>query len=142
MSVNIWTDGSCFGNPGPGAWAVVVRYASGKFESFCGFLPHTTNNRAELVAIREAFKAVDRQHPLIIFSDSEWCVNILNRVWRARENLDLIGDVRECAKGRSVRFYWIPREANFADSLAREMMQTGRLEYNTNASCLSQLLAK
>lgn len=59
--IEIWTDGGCHGNPGPGAWAFVVRTAGGTIER-SGFDPETTNNRMELTAVREALSELAR-HP-------------------------------------------------------------------------------
>jgi ribonuclease HI len=51
--IEIWTDGGCHGNPGPGGWAFVVR-SEGREEELSGFEANTTNNRMELTAVREA----------------------------------------------------------------------------------------
>lgn len=51
--IEIWTDGGCHGNPGPGAWAFVLRTTGAEIER-SGFDPETTNNRMELTAVREA----------------------------------------------------------------------------------------
>jgi ribonuclease HI len=59
--IEIWTDGGCLGNPGPGAWAFVVRSADGILER-SGFDAQTTNNRMELTAVREALTELSR-HP-------------------------------------------------------------------------------
>jgi len=55
---------------------------------------------------------------LIIHSDSQWCMNLLNRLWKAMCNLDLIDAIRRYAHNHSVRPRWIPREASLADCLA------------------------
>jgi ribonuclease HI len=53
VSYQVWTDGGCLGNPGPGGWAFVLRGPRGIVEK-TGFDPVTTNNRMELTAVREA----------------------------------------------------------------------------------------
>jgi ribonuclease HI len=74
--VEIWTDGGCLGNPGPGAWAFVARSADGTLER-SGFDPQTTNNRMELTAVREALAEISRHPgwkglPLTLSTDSQY----------------------------------------------------------------------
>lgn len=128
MKATAWTDGSCFQNPGPGAWAVVMRHPSGRVESSCGFLPTTTNNQAELRAILEAVRKLIPLGGGTIYSDSEWCVNVLNQRWRAKKNLGLIHAIREQINHLDYfQLCWLPRGQNLADILANETMQLGRI---------------
>ena len=57
--VEIYTDGACRGNPGPGGWGVILRYGEHERE-LCGGETHTTNNRMELTAAIEGLKALSR----------------------------------------------------------------------------------
>jgi ribonuclease HI len=74
--IQIWTDGGCLGNPGPGGWAFVVRF-EGHSEERSGFDANTTNNRMELTAVRQALQMVSAQppmkgRPIIVHTDSQY----------------------------------------------------------------------
>jgi ribonuclease HI len=122
--VEIWTDGGCRGNPGPGAWAFVMTSGEATIERL-GFDPQTTNNRMELIAVREALRELtDRGDwktlPIIVSTDSqyvqkgitEWIVAWERNSWRTRankpvKNLDLWRSIWELAKGLPVRWEWV-----------------------------------
>ena len=69
--VEIYTDGACRGNPGPGGWGVLLR-ANGKERELCGGELHTTNNRMELMAAIEALTALSRPCEVALYTDSEY----------------------------------------------------------------------
>jgi len=79
-NVTIYTDGSCSGNPGPGGYAAVILQPEGLFE-LSGHIAHTTNNRAELLAVVEGLNAVPSESTIRLFSDSQYVVNALNKGW-------------------------------------------------------------
>ena len=98
----VYTDGSCLGNPGPGGWAVIVVENDKVVNALCGYCDDTTNNRMELVAIIQALNEY-QDDPIIIYSDSAYCVNMYNNwmdTWKENgwvrsggkkiENLDLV----------------------------------------------------
>lgn len=72
--LEIWTDGACKCNPGPGGWGVLMRYGEHKKELFGGDL-ETTNNKMELTAVIEAFRAVKRPCKLRLHLDSSYVKN-------------------------------------------------------------------
>ena len=89
QQVEIFTDGACKGNPGPGGWGALLRY--GKHEKeLCGGEKETTNNRMELTAAIEALKALKRSCTVRLTTDSqyvrkgitEWMANWKRRDWR------------------------------------------------------------
>lgn len=123
--LQIWTDGSCFGNPGPGAWAALIRYPDQTYKSISGFLPKTTSNRAELTAILQALLFLTNSRHVDLYSDSRYCVKVLTGQWRIRTNLDLIRQIRDLLKYRVVRFHWICRNQNPADDLAQATTEAG-----------------
>lgn len=102
--IEIYVDGSCRGNPGPGGWGAIVIREDGTLFATSGQFPQTTNNRMEMTAILWALKAFgDQKPPPIVWSDSAYSVNTFNNwMWnwknnnwkRAKnqsiENLDLI----------------------------------------------------
>jgi ribonuclease HI len=72
--VQLITDGSCLGNPGPGGWAYILRYGSHKKEGY-GCASHTTNNRMELTAAIEGLKALKEPCAVEIVTDSQYVKN-------------------------------------------------------------------
>lgn len=72
--VEIFTDGACSGNPGPGGWGVVLRYGSHEKEMF-GHDTETTNNRMELMAIIEGLRALSRPVSVTIYTDSKYAMD-------------------------------------------------------------------
>lgn len=94
MSVHLYTDGGCSGNPGPGGWAFILRHpASGKEMERSGGERDTTNNRMELTAVVEGLSALKRASDVELFTDSvyvgkgmsEWMPKWKANGWRRRE---------------------------------------------------------
>ncbi|NBT00458.1 MAG: ribonuclease HI [Betaproteobacteria bacterium] len=84
--VEIYTDGACKGNPGPGGWGVVLRFGEQVKELFGG-QANTTNNRMELTAAIEALKALRRPVSASIYTDSQYLIKGLEQwlpAWKAR----------------------------------------------------------
>lgn len=78
--VEIYTDGACSGNPGPGGWAAVLK--SGDHEKeLSGYEDRTTNNRMELTAVIRALQALKRPCEVTIYSDSAYLVNAIQKGW-------------------------------------------------------------
>ena len=72
--INIYTDGACRGNPGPGGWGALLIYQKSEKELY-GFSPETTNNIMELSAVIESLKSIKRKCPIIITTDSNYVKN-------------------------------------------------------------------
>lgn len=85
--VEIYTDGACSGNPGPGGWCAILIY-NGHEKIISGSEPNTTNNRMELIAPINALKALNRNCKVKIYSDSAYVVNAIEKGWL--ENWKLI----------------------------------------------------
>jgi ribonuclease HI len=71
MTVEIYTDGACKGNPGPGGWGALLRFGAEEKELFGGE-PGTTNNRMELTAVIEALAALTRPCEVVLHTDSQY----------------------------------------------------------------------
>ena len=71
-TVEIYTDGACKGNPGPGGWGVLLKSAAGHEKELCGGELETTNNRMELMAVIQAFQALKRPCHVVLYLDSEY----------------------------------------------------------------------
>ena len=79
-TVEIFTDGACSGNPGPGGWGAVLRYGQHERE-LCGGEQDTTNNRMELTACIEALKALKEPCVVTLTTDSQYVVNGIINGW-------------------------------------------------------------
>lgn len=93
-SIQLFTDGACSGNPGPGGWAYILRHPqTGTEREASGGLPETTNNQMEMLAVIEGLAALKRRSQVEIITDStyvakgstEWMPNWKKNGWRRRE---------------------------------------------------------
>ncbi|MFA6310314.1 MAG: ribonuclease HI [Sterolibacterium sp.] len=139
--VDIFTDGACSGNPGPGGWGAILR-SHGREKELCGGEPDTTNNRMELTAVIEALKALKRPVKARVHTDSqyvqkgisEWIHAWKRRGWRtagkqAVKNADLWRALDEQAAQHRVEWLWVRGHAGHAeneraDALARRGIET------------------
>jgi ribonuclease HI len=135
MSVEIYTDGACKGNPGPGGWGALLRFGDEEKELFGGE-PGTTNNRMELTAVIEALSALTRPCEVVIHTDSqyvqkgitEWIHGWKAKGWKtaAKEpvkNADLWRRLDALAAKHDVDWRWVKGHAGHegnerADELA------------------------
>lgn len=78
--VDIYTDGACSGNPGPGGWGAILCYG-GVEKEISGGEPHTTNNRMELLAVISALKLLKEPCEVTLCTDSQYVSNALERGW-------------------------------------------------------------
>ncbi len=121
--LEIWTDGACKGNPGPGGWGVLMRYGPHEKELFGGE-PLTTNNRMELMAVIEALSAVKRPVKIILHLDSNyvrdgitsWIHNWKRRGWRLKngtpvKNADLWQKVDALVARFDIDWRWVKGHA-------------------------------
>lgn len=79
-SVEIFTDGACSGNPGPGGWGAILRYKSTEKE-ISGGEANTTNNRMEITAVIEALALLKEPCEVTLYSDSQYVCNALTKGW-------------------------------------------------------------
>lgn len=79
-NVEIFTDGACSGNPGPGGWGVILRY-KGNEKELSGGAADTTNNRMEITAVLQALTALKEPCNVTLYSDSQYVCNALKLGW-------------------------------------------------------------
>ena len=79
-AIEIYTDGACSGNPGPGGWGVVLLYQGNKKE-LAGYQPETTNNRMELFAAIQGLAALREPCEVTLYSDSSYLINAFEKHW-------------------------------------------------------------
>ena len=134
--VELYTDGACSGNPGPGGWGALLVWGKHRKE-LKGGEPSTTNNRMELRAVIEGMRALKRKAPVTIYTDSvyvmkgitEWIENWKARGWKtaARQpvkNEDLWRELEAVLQGHDVAWQWVKGHSGHpgneaADALAR-----------------------
>lgn len=78
--VEIFTDGACKYNPGPGGWGAILRY-QGHEKEISGFEAQTTNNRMEISAVLEALKLLKEPCEVTLYSDSQYVCNAISKGW-------------------------------------------------------------
>jgi ribonuclease HI len=78
--VEIFSDGACSGNPGPGGWGAILRY-KGHEKEISGGEPETTNNRMELLAVISALETLKEPCKVVISTDSQYIANAFNKGW-------------------------------------------------------------
>jgi ribonuclease HI len=119
--VELFTDGACSGNPGPGGWAFILRHpASGKEREESGGERDTTNNRMELTAVIRGLESLTRPSVVDLYSDSQYVLNGLNEwmaSWKLRgwktaakqpvKNQDLWMRLGELKGEHEIRFHWV-----------------------------------
>lgn len=135
--VELYTDGACSGNPGPGGWGVLLRYGAHEKELFGGE-PQTTNNRMELMAVIAGLESLQKSCEAIVYTDSqyvqkgisEWIHNWKKNNWRTSakapvKNVDLWKRLDTLANYHKVKWQWVKGHAGHpenerADQLARD----------------------
>ena len=140
MTVAIYTDGACRGNPGPGGWGAVLLYGEHRRE-ISGAAPDTTNNRMELTAAIRALEALNRHSAVTLYTDSTYVKDGITRWlpgWKARgwrtaskapvKNRDLWEALDALVQGHDVTWHWVRGHAGNpenerADTLAREALK-------------------
>ncbi len=141
--VEIFTDGACSGNPGPGGWGAVLRWRGQERELFGGE-PASTNNRMELMAAIEALRVLKRSSSVVLTTDSvyvkngitTWVPNWKRRGWMTADkkpvkNRDLWEALDEQVSRHQVRWEWVKGHAGHpenerADELARRGVELAR----------------
>ncbi len=113
--VEIYTDGACSGNPGPGGWGALLRY-NGHEKQISGGELETTNNRMEMMAVIEALTALKKPSDVMLYTDSqyvqkgvtEWMKGWKAKGWPARiKNQDLWLRIDSVLSQHKVKFIWV-----------------------------------
>ena len=130
--VEVFTDGSSLGNPGPGGWCAILRYKD-REKVLKGGEEHTTNNRMELKAVIEALKALKFPCIVDLYCDStyvlkgidEWLENWIKKDFKKVKNEDLWKEFIRVSKGHIINVNWVKghsghRENEICDKIAKE----------------------
>jgi ribonuclease HI len=139
--VDIFTDGACSGNPGPGGWGVILRY-DGEEKELHGGEAATTNNRMELMAAIRALESLKRPVKARLHTDSqyvmkgitEWIHDWKRRGWRTADkkpvkNVDLWQRLEAALAQHDVKWFWVRGHAGHAENeRADELARRGIAE--------------
>lgn len=143
--IEIYTDGSCIGNPGPGGWAGVFIFRD-KRTNISGFEKDTTNNRMELMAAIESVKHVPQNIKATIYTDSTYLKNGITswiKTWKMNnwksssgkpvKNQDLWIALADAIESKSIEWVWVKGHSdcvnnNNADFVARSAIVTSYME--------------
>ena len=146
LAVEVFTDGACSGNPGPGGWGALLRY-KGVERELSGAESDTTNNRMEMMAAIAALEAITRPSRIILTTDStyvrdgitKWIVGWKRRNWKTAgkkpvKNVDLWQRLEAASEPHAIEWHWVRGHSGHvenerADTLAREAiiaMKSGR----------------
>ena len=135
--VEIFTDGACKGNPGPGGWGALLRFGETEKE-LCGGERATTNNRMELLAVIRALESLNRRCVVKVHTDSqyvqkgisEWIIGWKKRGWKTADkkpvkNEDLWRELDQLASQHDIEWLWVRGHAGHegnerADQLANK----------------------
>ncbi|MDA0652478.1 MAG: ribonuclease HI [Proteobacteria bacterium] len=135
-SIDIFTDGACSGNPGPGGWGAILRWRGTERELWGGE-PDTTNNRMEMTAAIRAIEAVKRPLKIRLHTDStyvkdgitKWITNWKKKGWKTAnrkpvKNMDLWQLLDDAVARHNVEWHWVKGHSGHpenerADELAR-----------------------
>ena len=137
-AVEIYTDGACSGNPGPGGWAAILCYAGREKEVF-GSEAMTTNNRMELLAAIRGLEALKEPCRVALYSDSAYLIRAFTEDWIGRwqvsgwktaankpvENIDLWQALLDAVQAHEVTFHKVAGHSDHSynercDALARQ----------------------
>ncbi len=142
--VDIYTDGACSGNPGPGGWGALLRYGSHESELYGGEARGTTNNRMELMAAIQALESLTRPVTVRLHTDSAYLRNGITQwlpTWKRNgwvtagkqpvKNADLWRRLETAAERHQVEWLWVKGHAGnpgneHADALANRGMAEAR----------------
>ncbi len=117
--IEIWTDGGCRPNPGPGGWGAILRF-KGAEKELSGGDTATTNNRMELTAAAAALEALKKPSKVVVYTDSEyvkngitrWMTGWVRKNWRSStgdpvKNMDLWRRLLDAAKPHEIEWKWV-----------------------------------
>ncbi|MCK5384884.1 MAG: ribonuclease HI [Alphaproteobacteria bacterium] len=126
--VEIYTDGACSGNPGPGGWGALLRY-NGYEKELCGGDEETTNNRMEMMAVIKALEALTKPSQVKLYTDSKYVMHGVTQWlegWKVNgwktaskkpvKNQELWQIINELVGKHSVEFVWVKGHSGHSDN--------------------------
>lgn len=146
--IELYTDGACSGNPGPGGWAYILKHpASGKERAESGGEPSTTNNRMELLSVINGLRALDRPCRVELWSDSQYVINGLREWmdnWKAKgwmrnrkevvKNVELWKQLDELRQTHQINPHWIKGHSEHPENERCDRMAVAAIEQFRSAN--------
>ena len=139
-TVEIFTDGACKGNPGPGGWAALLRYG-GREQELSGAERETTNNRMELTAAIRALEALKRKCRVQVTTDSEyvkngitiWLAQWKRRNWKTTDrkpvkNVDLWQQLETLTQVHEVSWHWVRGHSGHPENERMDLLAVAAIE--------------
>ena len=143
--VEIYSDGACRGNPGPGGWGAILRTKGAEKEIYCGEAS-TTNNRMELMAVIQALEALKRPCRVRVYTDSlyvqkgisTWIHDWQRRGWRTADkkpvkNVDLWQRLAALATKHEVEWHWVRGHAGHPENERADALANRGIPNNNDA---------
>ncbi|HEU0118490.1 MAG TPA: ribonuclease HI [Alphaproteobacteria bacterium] len=138
--VEIFTDGACSGNPGPGGWGAILRYGDTEKE-MSGGAADTTNNRMEMMGAISALEALTRPTDVTLYTDSkyvmqgaeEWMPNWIKRGWKTADkkpvkNVDLWQRLQAAMQPHKIKFVWVKGHAGHPENERVDQLAVAAIE--------------
>ncbi len=138
--VDIYTDGACSGNPGPGGWGVLIEIDNENIE-LSGGDRETTNNRMELMAAIKALEEIDKDYEITLYTDSNyvkdgitsWISNWKKNNWKTAskkdvKNKELWMRLDEAIKDKNISWIWVKGHAGNAGNEQADYLARSALE--------------
>lgn len=133
MKIEIFTDGACSGNPGPGGFGIVMRYGD-KVKEYSEGFRRTTNNRMELLAVIKALDKLKRYDiPVIVYSDSKYVIDSITKGWvfnwvkigfRGKKNEDLWRRYLDLHSKFTIEYSWVKGHAGHPENERCDVLAT------------------
>jgi ribonuclease HI len=144
-TVQIFTDGACKGNPGPGGWGAILQYGD-NLKELKGFSPNTTNNIMELTAVIEAMKALTRSCEIIVTTDSnyvkngitEWIHSWKQKGWKTSskkpvKNKELWIELDDLTQQHTIEWEWVKGHSGHPENERADELANIAIEENSVA---------
>lgn len=142
--VELYSDGACSGNPGPGGWGAILR-CDGREKELSGGEPHTTNNRMELTGVIEALSALKFPCKVKVITDSKYVVDGIEKGWaqgwkrrgwkksdgKPALNSDLWEKLLELLAVHDVQFCWIKGHAGHPENERCDRLAVAQRDINS-----------
>ncbi len=148
--IEIFTDGACSGNPGPGGWAAILKYKD-NVKKISGFVPNTTNNRMEILALINALSILKESCEITVYSDSKYVVDSINKNWvlnwqknnwmkknKKVPNSDLWYTLLNIMKNHKINFIWVRGHSGHPENEECDKMAVAEIRNNKNITLFSK----
>jgi len=148
--IEIFTDGACSGNPGPGGWAAILKYKD-NVKKISGFVPSTTNNRMEILALINALSILKESCEITVYSDSKYVVDSINKNWvlnwqknnwmkknKKVPNSDLWYTLLNLMKNHKINFIWVRGHSGHPENEECDKMAVFEIKNNKNITLFSK----